>query len=66
MKREIIYTDAPPEVDAALERAIKNNSFISLPEFLKRLEYEKQDVIQSIPKPRKRFSFPISKKVAAF
>jgi hypothetical protein len=33
MKRKTIYTDAPPEVDAALDYAVKHNAFINRQQF---------------------------------
>ncbi|MDR0829680.1 MAG: hypothetical protein LBN95_06175 [Prevotellaceae bacterium] len=56
------YTDAPPEVDAAIDYAIEHNLIYTRQEFERLLEQSKQT---SAPKPRSRFSFPNLRKVAA-
>jgi hypothetical protein len=63
MKREIVYTDAPPEVDEAIEYAVKHNLFIGKQEFERLLAQSKQ-VFAPAPQRIRRHS-SILNKVAA-
>ncbi|MDR0830752.1 MAG: hypothetical protein LBN95_11680 [Prevotellaceae bacterium] len=76
MKSKVIYTDAPPEVDEAFDYAVEHNLFLTkeqineligpIENFVYRDGTRPSSVVASAPRPRKRFSFPTLKKVAAF
>ncbi|MDR0830088.1 MAG: hypothetical protein LBN95_08270 [Prevotellaceae bacterium] len=58
MKSKVIFTDAPPEVEEAFARSKRIPNFIDIHSLILREE--------PAPKPqRKRFSFPVLRKVAA-
>ena len=51
MKRKIVYTDAPPEVDEAIDYAVKHNLFLTKQQFLDLMEKSKNTA--TTPKPRR-------------
>ena len=59
MKRKIVYTDAPPEVDEAIDYAVKHNLFITKQQFFDLLENSKQKPIKSriVPAYRREMEY---------
>ena len=51
MKRKIIYTDAPPEVDEAIDYAVEHNLFLTKQQFLDLLENSKQSANEQVAVP---------------